>query len=96
MGIPRRYFLVPNPVLPIAASLGGITTATILSEGLKSPKAIGLFYVKVAKSCYVATGSKRIACVAAAGVCGVALIPGPHQAPFLVACAASLRGVNKL
>ena len=55
-----------------------------------------LFYYNVAKSCYKATGSKRVACAVAAGACGFALVPGPHQAPFIAACAASLKGVDKL
>ena len=33
---------------------------------------------------------------AAAVACGVALVPGPHQAPFIVACAAASRGANRL
>jgi len=32
----------------------------------------------------------------AALTCGTALIPGPHQGPFIVACAAAARGANKL
>lgn len=87
---------MPHPLAPIATSLVGVATGTALSEGLKSPTAIALFYVNVAKSCYQATGSKRIACVVAAGACGLAIVPGPHQAPFVAACAASLKGVNKL
>jgi hypothetical protein len=27
---------------------------------------------------------------------GLLLIPGPHQGPFIVACAAASRGANKL
>jgi len=61
-----------------------------------APKAIALFYVKIAKDCYVSTGSKRIACGAAAVICGGALVPGPHQAPFIAACAAVSRGANRL
>ena len=63
---------------------------------MRSPNAIAMFYVDVAKSCYAATGSKRIACIVAAGGYGMAIVPGPHQTPFIVACAASLRGANKL
>ena len=96
MGVVRRYHLMPYPIIPVVTSVVGITATTAISEQLKSPKAIVAFYVEVAKSCYTATGSKRIACIAAAGVCGLTIIPGPHQAPFMVACAASLRGANKL
>jgi len=84
---------MPHPILPVVSSLGGAAVGTAVSEGLKSPKAI---YFEVAKSCYKATGSKRVACAVAAGACGMALVPGPQQAPFIVACAASLRGANKL
>lgn len=87
---------MPHPILPAVTALGGSTVGTALSEGLKSPKAIAIFYVEVAKSCYKATGSKRIACAVAAGACGLAIVLGPHQAPFIVACAASLRGADKL
>ena len=88
---------MPNPVLPIASAIVGVGAVTILSEGvLMAPKTMALFYVQIAKDCYVATGSKRIACGAAAVACGVALVPGPHQAPFIVACAAASRGANRL
>jgi len=87
---------MPHPILPVVSSLGGAAVGTALSEGLTSPKAIAIFYVDVAKSCYKATGSKRVACVVPTGACGLALAPGPHQATFIVACAASLRGANKL
>lgn len=43
---------MPHPLAPIATSLVGVATGTALSEGLKSPTAIALFYVNVAKSCY--------------------------------------------
>ena len=85
---------MPNPIVPVVSSLGGVGTA--VSEGLKSLKAIAIFYVDVAKSCYKATGSKRVACVVAAGACSLALVQGPHQDLFIVACAAILRGANKL
>lgn len=68
----------------------------ISESALMNPKAIGLFYVDIAKACYVSTGSKRIACAVAALACGTALVPGPHQGPFIVACAAAARGANKL
>jgi hypothetical protein len=87
---------VPHPLIPVATSLTAATLGTALAEGLKSPKAVALFYVSVAKSCYSATGSKRVACAVAAGACGFAVIPGPHQAPFIAACVGSLRGVSKL
>lgn len=88
---------MPNPLLPVASAVVGVGTGTMISESaLMIPKAIGLFYVEIAKSCYVSTGSKRIACGVAALACGTALIPGPHQGPFIVACAAAARGANKL
>ena len=88
---------MPNPLLPIAGAVVGVGTGTMISESaLMTPKAIGLFYVQIAKDCYVSTGSKRIACGVATLACGVALLPGPHQGPFIVACAAASRGANKL
>jgi hypothetical protein len=89
---------MPNPLLPIAGAVVGVGTGTMISESaLLTPKAIGLFYVGIAKTCYTSTGSKRIACaIAALACCGTALIPGPHQGPFIVACAAASRGANKL
>ena len=88
---------MPNPLLPVAGAVIGVGTGTMMSESLlMTPKAIGLFYVQIAKDCYVSTGSKRIACGVAALACGVALVPGPHQGPFIVACAAASRGANKL
>ena len=88
---------MPNPLLPIANAVVGVGTGTMISErALMTPKAIGLFYVGIAKTCYTSTGSKRIACAVAALACGTALIPGPHQGPFIVACAAAFRGANKL
>ena len=89
---------MPHPIVPAVTALGGVTIGTALAEGLKSPKAVAIFYFEVAKSCYEATGSKRIACAVAAGACSLVLIlmPGPHQGPFIMACAGSLRGVNKL
>ena len=89
---------MPNPLLPVAGAIvGGVGAGTMISESaLMTPKAIGLFYVEIAKACYVSTGSKRIACGVAALVCGTALIPGAHQGPFIVACATAARGANKL
>ncbi|EJK53451.1 hypothetical protein THAOC_27117, partial [Thalassiosira oceanica] len=69
----------------------GTSVSTALSEKLEPPKAIAIFYGEIAKSCYIATGSKRVACVVAAGACTIALIPGAHQGPFIIACAGSLR-----
>jgi len=88
---------MPNPLLPVAGAVVGVGTGTMISESsLMSPKVIGLFYVEIAKACYISTGSKRIACGVAAIVCGTAVIPGPQQGPFIVACAAAARGANKL
>jgi len=89
---------MPHPLIPVTTSLGGVAIGTALSEdvSLKSPKTIAAFYLQVAKSCYKATGSKRVACVVAAGACGMVFMPGPHQGPFIAACAATLRGANKL
>ena len=88
---------MPNPLLPIAGAVVGVGTGTMISESaLMTPKAIGLFYVGIAKACYTSTGSKQIACAVTALACGTALIPGPHQGPFIVACAAAYRGANKL
>ena len=90
------------PALPpvVTSSVGivaGISSATMISEGaLMTPKELGGLYVSIAKSCYIATGSKRLSCGVAAIVCGGALIPGAHSAPFFVACAAILRGTNNL
>jgi predicted alpha/beta-fold hydrolase len=47
---------MPHPIVPVGISLGGTALGTSLAEGLKSPKAIAIFYVEVAKSCYKATG----------------------------------------
>jgi len=88
---------MPNPVLPVVGAIVGAGAGTMISESaLMTPKAIALFYVQIAKDCYVSTGSKRIACGVAALACGVVLIPGPHQGPFIVAYATASRGVNKL
>jgi len=88
---------MPNPLLPVVGATVGVSTGTMISESaLMTPKEIGLFYVRIAKACYASTGSKRIACGVAALVCGTTLIIGPHQGPFIVACAAAARGANKL
>ena len=68
----------------------------MLSESaLMTPKAIALFYIEIAKACSIFTGSKRIACGVVAFTSGMALIPGPHQGPFIVAYAAAARSANK-
>ena len=91
---------MPNPIIPlipIAGSLGGIAVGTVISEGIApNPKAIVLFYVEIAKACYVSTGSTRIACGVATIVCAAALVPGPQQAPFVVSCAAAARATHKV
>jgi len=88
---------MPNPLLPVVGATVGVSTGTMISESaLMTPKEICLFYGGIAKACYASTGSKRIACGVTALVCGTALIPGPHQGPFIVACAAAARGANKL
>jgi hypothetical protein len=86
---------MPYQIIPVVSTLGGTAITTAVSEKLNTPGAIVSFYVAAAKSCYKATGSKRITCLFAAGTCGLALVPGPHQNPFIVACATSLRGLNK-
>jgi hypothetical protein len=69
----------------------------MVSEGsVMSPKEIVAFYATVAKDCYVSTGSKRVACVAAAITCGVISVPGQHQGHFIVACGTAVKGVNKI
>lgn len=80
----------------MASSVIGAATGAAVSEKLKTPKDIVMFYVGVANSCYKATGSKRVACVVAAGTCGFALVPGPHQPLYIIACAACLNGINKM
>ena len=87
---------MPNSVVRAAGAVGGAALGTAVSEKLKSPKAIALFYVEVVKSCYSATGSKRIACASAVVVCGLALMPGSYQVPFITACAATLKGASRL
>lgn len=88
---------MPNPISPVVGAIVGVSTGTMISERvLMTPKAIALFYVQIAKDCYVSTGSKRLACGVAALACGVALVPGPHQWSFVVACATASRGANKL
>lgn len=82
--------------MPIAGAIAGVGSGAMIAEGtLMSPKGVALFYIQVAKGCYSATGSKRVACAAAFLSCGVALVPGAHQGPFIVACTATCRGVDK-
>lgn len=94
--VPAVKVLTEHPLAPAVVSFTGTSFTTALAEGLTSPKAVGLFYWGVAKSCHGATGSKLLACGLAAGACGFALVPGPHQGPFIVACVGTLRGVNRL
>ena len=67
---------MPNPLLPVAGSIIGTGISTILVEDVKPPKGIALFYFDVSKSCYKATGSKRVACAVALRACGLAIVPG--------------------
>ena len=88
---------LPPVVTSSAGMVGGISIATMIYEGAPmTPKELGGLYVSIAKSCYTATGSKRLSCGVAAIVCGGALIPGPHSAPFFAACLGILRGTNNL
>ena len=89
---------MPTPLIAgeITGAIVSASVVTVFHEGLMSPKAIALFYVKIAKECYVSTGSKRIACGVAALACGVAIVPGAHQGPFIMGCTALARGANKL
>ena len=89
---------MPIPLITkeVAGAIIGVSVGTILEEKLVSPKAIALFYADIVKACYVSTGSKRIACGTAALACGIALVPGAHQGPFIIGCAALARGANKL
>ena len=88
---------MPNPLLPITGALIGVSTGTMISESiLMSPKTIILFYGGIAKACYKSTGSKRAACGLAALTCAAAVLPGPQQGAFIIACAAVARGANKL
>jgi len=66
------------PIASAVTSVAGVAAGTAVSEGIYSPKAMVMFYYTVAKSCYKATGSKRVACAVAAGSCGLVLLPGPH------------------
>ena len=85
-----------NPI-EIGSALVGVGTGTMIAERtLMGPKAVWLYYVQIARGCYISTGSKRIACGVAAITCAPALIPGPHQPAFIIACAAAARGANKL
>ena len=81
---------MPNPLVPIDGAVVGVNAVTmILKLTVMTPKTIGLFYVEIAKACYGSTGSRRI-------VCGVALITGPNQGSFIVACAPASRETNNL
>ena len=88
---------MPHPLAyPLAGPIIKTVVSTVVSEGLKSSKTVAVFYLSVAKSCYNATGSKRVACATAAVACGIAFIPGPLQAPFIAVCTVNLEVVNKL
>ena len=89
---------MPIPLITkqVGGALIGVSVGAVLDDGLMNPKAIALFYVEIAKKCYVSTGSKRIACGTAALACGIALVPGAHQGPFIIGCTALARGANKL
>jgi hypothetical protein len=96
-------------VIPIAAKATGIigskvivpaanlAVSTMVSEKkFMSLSEIGLFYVGVAKTCQTATGNKKISCVVAAVACVGAVVPGPQQTTFLMACGAASQQANKL
>jgi hypothetical protein len=88
---------MPKQLILLVSAVIGAGAGTIVKEGLEmTPKAVGVFYVAVAKSCYVSTGSKRVACGVAALTCVAAVTPGAHQGPFIAACAAAARGASKL
>jgi len=66
LGFIGGFFLMPSLIVPIATVVTVVAVGTALSEGLKSPKAVAMFYAGVAKSCYTSTGSKRVACIVSA------------------------------
>lgn len=73
---------MPSLIVPIANVVTVVAVGTALSEGLKSPKAVAMFYAGVAKSCYTSTGSKRVACIVSAGACGFTITPEPSTSPI--------------
>ena len=80
-------FSTKTIILPAA----GVYGSTVVAEKkLFTPKELVLFYGSIMKSCYTATGSKRLACATAGVSCIIAVIPGPHQSGFIIACAALL------
>jgi hypothetical protein len=98
-----------NYIIPIATKATGtigskvilpatnLALSTMVAEKkFMSLSEIAYFYVGVAKTCHASTGSKRVACAVAAVSCIGAVIPGPHQSAFLVACGAASRGANEL
>jgi hypothetical protein len=56
---------MPIPILiPIALNVININGSTVISERkLMNPKQVGVFYVGIAKSCYILTVKKRVACI---------------------------------
>ena len=64
---------MPNTLLSVAGAVIGIGTGTMMLESaLMTPKTIGLFYIQIAKDCYVSTGNNRIACGVATLACAAA------------------------
>ena len=69
----------PNRLLLIAGAVG-VGIRTIMSEKvLRTPKAIGLFYIQIFKASHASTGSKRTACREAAIACCIGFAPGADQ-----------------
>jgi hypothetical protein len=79
--------------IPFAVSIGGGYLTTQL---IAHPKAVAFVAFKVAERCYSSTGSKRLACAAAVITCGTALVPGPHQVPFVLACGIASFGADQV
>lgn len=85
-----------GPISAIGGSIVSTTWTENLNSGVPNPKVVALFYLEVAKSCWVSTGSKRVACVLATGICAYAFLPGTSQPAFILACTSALRGANQL
>jgi hypothetical protein len=84
-------------VVPAAGALLGTSAATMFSERmLMSPKNLALYYYQVGQGCYVATGSKRVACGVVVATCTIACIPGAQQTALFLACTQALRGLHKM
>lgn len=66
----------------VTGSVGSYSGLCIAERQVLNPKQVALYYYTVAKACYVSTGSKRLACIAAGSVCLGATIPGTHQSIF--------------